>query len=24
RPQVPLRPMTSRAARDLSHFLKEK
>nr|AET72161.1 nef protein [Human immunodeficiency virus 1] len=24
RPQVPLRPMTSRAAKDLSHFLKEK
>ncbi|AKV60154.1 nef protein [Human immunodeficiency virus 1] len=24
RPQVPLRPMTYRAARDLSHFLKEK
>nr|ASY07787.1 nef protein [Human immunodeficiency virus 1] len=24
RPQVPLRPMTTRAARDLSHFLKEK
>nr|BAO10076.1 nef protein [Human immunodeficiency virus 1] len=24
RPQVPLRPMTSRAARDLSHFLREK
>nr|AAT66290.1 nef protein [Human immunodeficiency virus 1] len=24
RPQVPLRPMTPRAARDLSHFLKEK
>nr|ABF30505.1 nef protein [Human immunodeficiency virus 1] len=24
RPQVPLRPMTSAAARDLSHFLKDK
>lgn len=24
RPQVPLRPITPRAARDLSHFLKEK
>nr|ADZ33748.1 nef protein [Human immunodeficiency virus 1] len=24
RPQVPLRPMTYRAARDLSHFLKDK
>nr|AAD48712.1 Nef [Human immunodeficiency virus 1] len=24
RPQVPLRPMTYRAARDLSHFLKEE
>nr|WNT93074.1 nef protein [Human immunodeficiency virus 1] len=24
RPQVPLRPMTNQAARDLSHFLKEK
>lgn len=24
RPQVPLRPMTSRGAQDLSHFLKEK
>nr|ABF30621.1 nef protein [Human immunodeficiency virus 1] len=24
KPQVPLRPMTTRAARDISHFLKEK
>lgn len=24
RPQIPLRPMTSRGAQNLSHFLKEK